>query len=519
MLELKQGTQLAGRYTLVRRLGGDRQTQVWLATDRLTKASVALKISSGDPEGAMKLRAEWQASIRLMHAHIVRVFEFHAEADGAFFSQQYIDGPTLGALTGLDVAEVLGPVGLLVNALDYVHGKGLVHRDIKASNVLIDGNGAPYLSDFGVSCPAGTPGSGGSLVGQSPQSLRGEPASPADDIFALGSLVFELLSGRPPWSGTDIAQDIEIGNTAPLRAADGSAIADAIVRLVAQMLDSDGSKRPTASGVAEQLRAAGYEPHVAIVRGAGATKYENEIGESVESIRPVSRPNIEAPQAAVQATSGLSPRNVGIAFGVLVVVLIGVIFILPDRVPKTTQPANEPSELAIDSAESEPPVVAIDGNNGDRVKVYVDPEVRRRVKGVADAPTRKLDEDEDITFSENSADYSGLDEEERARFDAESTLGELLSALEILEGRGIERWAVKEYRAAKDLYAAGDKAYLEKDFAYAEELYLGAMTALEPLYERIEPTFQKAYADAVAAFEAGDRLLALNLFELAVAIT
>ena len=98
MLELKQGTQLADRYTLVRRLGGDGQTQTWLARDRLTKASVALKIASGDPESAAVLRAEWQASIRLMHAHIVRAFEFHSDSEAAFFSQQFIDGPDLGAL-------------------------------------------------------------------------------------------------------------------------------------------------------------------------------------------------------------------------------------------------------------------------------------------------------------------------------------------------------------------------------------------------------------------------------------
>ena len=136
-----------------------------------------------------------------------------------------------------------------------------------------------------------------------------------------------------------------------------------------------------------------------------------------------------------------------------------------------------------------------------------------------DAPTRKLEDDEDITFSENSADYSGLDAAGRARLSAESTLGELLSALEILEGRGVERWAITEHRAARQMYADGDKAYLEKDYVYAEELYLGALTVLEPLYARIEPAFEKAYAEAVAAFEAGDWSQALSAYELAVAIT
>ena len=116
MLELKQGNELADRYTLVRRLGGDGATQTWLAKDRLTKASVALKISDSDPHSTATLRAEWQASIRLMHAHIVRAFEFHAEPDVALFSQQFINGPGFGVLAGLPAADILGPVGLLVDA-------------------------------------------------------------------------------------------------------------------------------------------------------------------------------------------------------------------------------------------------------------------------------------------------------------------------------------------------------------------------------------------------------------------
>ena len=222
MLELRKGTQLADRYTLVRRLGGDSKTHTWLAKDRLTRASVALKIAEGDAESSDKLREEWQASIRLMHAHIVRAFEFHAEPEASFFSQQFIDGPDMGVLAGRPVDEVLGPVGLLVDALAYVHAKGMVHRDLKASNVLFDGNGAPYLSDFGVSCAAGKVGSGGSLISQSPQSLDGQPASAADDIFALGSLMYELLAGRPPWPSADMADGIRQQPAVPLQAQDGS---------------------------------------------------------------------------------------------------------------------------------------------------------------------------------------------------------------------------------------------------------------------------------------------------------
>ena len=517
MLELKQGTQLADRYTLVRRLGGDSKTHTWLAKDRLTRASVALKITDGGQHSSDKLRAEWQANIRLMHAHIVRVFEFHTEPEAAFFSQQFIDGPDFSVLAGLPVADVLGPAGMLVDALAYVHAKGVVHRDIKASNVLFDGNGAPYLSDFGVSCAAGEIGAGGSLIAQSPQSLDGKPASAADDIFALGSLLFELLAGRPPWSSEDMAADIRHEVAAPLQAADGSALPEEIAALVARMLDKDASKRPSANEVAAELRRAGFAPHTATISGGSAPRLDDEVIESVESIHPVSRSRSDAAQIVTPEPGGLSPKTVGIGLGVLILILVSVIFILPNNVSNETEPLTDEPAVVVEEDVAAPPIIVKDPNR--RAGVYVDPEVRLRVKGTANAPTRKLEGDDDITFSENRADYSGLDAEGHARFETETTLGELLSALEVLEGRGVERWAIQEYRAARELYAQGDRAYLEKDFIYAEELYLGAMTVLEPLYERIEPTFQKAYEGAVVAFEAGDRLEALRLYELAVAVT
>ena len=519
MLELKKGTQLADRYTLVRRLGGDGYAHVWLAKDRLTSASVALKIGAGDPDSTEKLRGEWQVSIRLMHAHIVRAFEFHTETDVAIFSQQFIDGLNFRVLTGLSPEEVLGPVGLLLQAVGYLHSKGIVHRDIKASNVLLDSNGSPYLSDFDVSAAQGQIASGGSLIAQSPQSLAGLPASTADDVFALGSLIFELLSGRPPWASSDMADSIKRAQVPPLTAVNGSELPVDIKTLVDQMLDKEATNRPTANEVADRLQAAGFAPHTARVQSAASPRVHDELIESVQSIRPVQRQSSEAAELLRQESTGLSQKSVGIALAVLIIVLLGVVFVLPSNVSEDHEPAARVPSTEDAILKDVPSNFADDEEAKDRATVFVDPEVRQRIKGNLDVPNRKLDDDEDITFSENAADYSGFDDEGRARFEAESTLGELLSALEVLEARGIALWASREQLAARELYAKGDEAYLEKDFTYAEELYLGALTVLEPLYERIEPTFNDAYAGAIAAFEAGDRLDALRLFELAVAIT
>tara|TARA_R110002096_G_scaffold6409_2_gene29698 strand:+ start:1739 stop:4186 length:2448 start_codon:yes stop_codon:yes gene_type:complete len=515
MLELTKGTQLADRYTIVRRLGGSAETETWLARDRLSGASVALKIGSSDPRTTALLRAEWQAGIRMIHAHIVRAFEFHTEPDFTFFSQQYIDGPDLSVLAGAPPDEVLGCVGLLAGALAHIHAKGVVHRDIKAANVLLDANGAPYLADFGVAAAVGATASGGSLIAQSPESLQSEPAAPGDDIFALGSLVFELLAGKPPWSSAAIADDIRNRHIPELVAADGSPLPQAVVELVNEMLAADPAERPEAAAVAARLAAAGYAARPAPVRGIPTSSTPEELIESVAAIRHRAQPG---ERASVRAAAGGSKARLGIvlAFAVLIAILAAVIFVLPDRVatsPREPVVVDTPEQDVGNSART------VTEQEQQRADVYVDPDVRQRVKAETGTPTRKLEDDDDITFSENTADYSGLDEEGRARFEAEATLGELLAAYEVLELRGVERWAPREYRESRALYADGDAAYLKKDFAYAEELYLGALSALEPLYERIEPTFEKAYADATAAFDAGDRLEALRLFELAVAIT
>ena len=109
MLELTKGSRLADRYTLEWPLGRGGEASTWLARDRMTNASVALKVVPARLAG--RLRDEWQANLRLMHAHIVRVFEFHEDQGAAFYSMQYVDGADLSALTGQPLSEHEGTGG------------------------------------------------------------------------------------------------------------------------------------------------------------------------------------------------------------------------------------------------------------------------------------------------------------------------------------------------------------------------------------------------------------------------
>jgi serine/threonine-protein kinase len=186
--------------------------EVWLAGDSQTKARVALKFltaeTSADPAAKSLLNREWRIGSRLMHASIVRVFEFHDDPEGAYYGLQYVGDTDLSVLAGLRPEESLRPLGLVADALRYAHGKGVVHRDIKASNVLLDSRGHPYLVDFGVAAATGSDPvvGGGSDVSSSPQQMAGESAATSDDIFALGVLMHGRLSPKG-WLLPDTRRD------------------------------------------------------------------------------------------------------------------------------------------------------------------------------------------------------------------------------------------------------------------------------------------------------------------------
>ena len=514
MLELSKGTRLADRYTLERPLGGGGEAEAWLATDRLTRADVALKIVRAGGNASKRLRHEWQTNLRLMHAHIVRVFEFHEDGDAAFYSLQFIDGSDVSALSGQTLEDILPPLGLIADALRYSHAREVVHRDIKASNVLLDFNGAPYLTDFGVAAPAGALASGGSLVAASPQVLRGEPARPSDDIFAFGVLLYELVSGAPPWPASATRADIHKAAPAVLRATSGEDVPVAVQELVARMLEFDELLRPDAGEVGETLRQAGYAPGPARSQITSRPVLEDERIETVSAVRrpaPLGTPETEGSSAA--SSSGVSPRTLGISLLVAAVVLLGVVFLLPESLERKPVDTRKPV-AASPFPESTPGSSSAAGDvPAETDQLEVDRVDREYI------PENQALEGETIEFNESDADYSGLDDQEKLRFRVDMILGELLSYFETLEQRSVQRWAAVPYSRAREFYAAGDEAYLKRDWARAEIQYLDALSLLEPLFDRVEPEFEKALAGAQEAFEAGDRVEALRLFELAVAIT
>ncbi len=199
------GTKLCGRFVLIEKLGAGGYGEVWRARDELRDVEIALKIlysqfANSEPAWQVFQR-EFTLTARLNHPGVLRVFEPVRAGDATVLPMVLAPGGDLRQMRGASYTKILPMLIDVAAALEHAHARRIVHRDLKPSNVLLDGAGRPLLADFGAGASEGdnTSGPPGSPFSASPQQLGGEPARPADDIYGLGALAYELLSGYPPF--------------------------------------------------------------------------------------------------------------------------------------------------------------------------------------------------------------------------------------------------------------------------------------------------------------------------------
>ena len=318
-----------GRYTLIERLGVGGQSEVWRVSDETADVDLALKILSPtaarSPKAWAALEREYAASALLRHRGILRVLPPERLEGCVVLPMELADGGTLARLRGKGYLEIVPVLLEVANALGYAHARGVVHRDLKPGNVLFDRSARAKLADFGVA--AVLPGSGaeqavtrawgGSPFTASPGQLRGEPASPADDVYGLGAMAYELLAGKPPYFPNFDPDEVQNGPVPQLVPARQTPVQ--LIELVMRMLAKNVDERPTSMHqVTEELEmtlnatlaldlteladlssgAAGLHGPELMERMAGA----HEMREP-----PVVRP-VSAPAAAVEPAAVASPE-------------------------------------------------------------------------------------------------------------------------------------------------------------------------------------------------------------------
>src|SRR4051794_36199161 len=212
---------LLDRYRLVRRLGSGGFGTVWLADDERLGRPVAVKrVPTGDAATAERARREALAAARLSHPGIVALYETDADEEACYLVSELVRGETPGALEeegALSDRDVVEIGAALCEALAHAHARGVVHRDVKPGNVLVpeageEGGSAAKLTDFGIARVVGddaltaTGDILGTLAYMAPEQAEGRGATPASDLYALGLVLFEALSGTNPIRGASPAE-------------------------------------------------------------------------------------------------------------------------------------------------------------------------------------------------------------------------------------------------------------------------------------------------------------------------
>ncbi|KUM95242.1 serine/threonine protein kinase [Streptomyces cellostaticus] len=268
------GLLLADRYHLDEPLGRGAMGEVWRATDRTLDRAVAVKLlRTEEAADTERFRLEAQTAGRLNHPHVVGVYDFGSHQGRLYLVMELIDGWPLAqerSLRGtLPPQEAAAVAAQIAAGLSAAHAQGVVHRDVKPANVMLTTDRTAKITDFGIARfaddVAGNLTATGRVVGTAdylaPERALGRPAQPASDVYALGCVLYELLTGRPPFRGATalavVHQQVDAVPVPPshLRAGIPAPLADYVLGMLAK----DPAHRPTAEQAAAWLAGARYE--------------------------------------------------------------------------------------------------------------------------------------------------------------------------------------------------------------------------------------------------------------------
>jgi eukaryotic-like serine/threonine-protein kinase len=318
---------ISDRYELGDRLGYGGMSTVYGATDRVLERTVAVKILaehlSDDEKFVARFRREALAVARLIHPNIVQVYDTGVDSDRHYIVMEYVEGRSVAQLLqrrGRLGSEIAAQIGIQSCAgLEYAHRQGIIHRDVKPGNLMVIGGPAERaaspsshdpptdemtvkLTDFGIARAAEQTRltQVGSVVGTAaylaPEQARGDEATPAADVYALGVVIYQMLTARLPWEGTSLAElAIRRESESPLPPTSyDSSVPETLSTAVLRALEGDVADRYTSAkelSVALVAGIAGRQPPVA----SDEAPTRAMIGTGTAATRAMDSPDIATP--------------------------------------------------------------------------------------------------------------------------------------------------------------------------------------------------------------------------------
>ncbi len=272
--EVGEGSTIDGRYRLLRRIGSGGMADVWLAEDPHLQRPIALKILHGrfaqDREFVERFRREAEAAAGLQHPNVVAVFD-RGEVDGTYYiAMQLLEGRSLKALIdqGLTPEQAVALIRQVLEGAGFAHRHGVVHRDLKPQNVIVDDDGVATVTDFGIArAGASEITQAGSVMGTphylSPEQAQGQDVTAVSDLYSIGVMLYEALAGRVPFeadSAVAIAMK-QVSHTPQRPSSVNPRVSPALDAVVMRALEKDpGQRFQSAEAFIAALDAAMREP-------------------------------------------------------------------------------------------------------------------------------------------------------------------------------------------------------------------------------------------------------------------
>lgn len=254
-----------GQYTILEEAGRGGMATVYLAKQNSMNRNVAIKVLPPhflhDPNFLERFKREVEVISHLEHPHILPIYDY-GEAEGVpYIAMRFLGGGSMAQMIrrGVpDLEELIRPMRQISQALDYAHMQGIIHRDLKPGNIMLDENGNAYLSDFGIARVMGSDLTGSAIIGtpayMSPEQANGLAIDGRSDIYSLGIVLFELITGREPYQAeTPMALLLKHLNEPMPPARDfRDGVPDSVEHVLERSTDKDPDNRYSSSGELSQ---------------------------------------------------------------------------------------------------------------------------------------------------------------------------------------------------------------------------------------------------------------------------